>query len=75
MKQKLKKIKEVVSNLEGRKIMKCPYCKHTQFLRKTCDSVEVYDDGDSLTDEVIVPAYEGYVFICKNCNKEVGEFK
>lgn len=76
MKQKIEEVKEVVNNLEGRRIMKCPHCKHTQFIRKGFDLVEVYYDEEEggYVDEEIIPVYEEYVFVCRNCNEEVEAF-
>ena len=67
-------IKEkILATLEGKNILKCPYCNHTVFIRKAYARVELIDDGETIKDEVIELGFENCGYICANCGEDVTE--
>lgn len=63
---------EVIDGLKGKRWMKCPYCKHGVFIRKEFAKVEISDDGESMTDEVI-EVLDEYEYRCAKCDKDLTE--
>jgi len=51
--------------------LKCPFCKHDKFIRKMTAGVEIYDDGETMRDDIDWEDADCY--ICDGCNKEVTE--
>lgn len=75
MKQQTNQVKkELIDALKGKRWLKCPYCKHNQFIRKEFNIVEISDDGESMTDEIVddvgMPEYE---YRCRNCDMDLIE--
>lgn len=67
-------IKEkIIASLEGKYILKCPYCNHTFFIRRTYARVELIDDGETIKDEVVELDFEDCVYICQNCGEDLTE--
>lgn len=52
-------------------MMACPHCKHTRFIRKMFDVVEINEEEDGLTDELVHGEVEETRFICRKCDKDV----
>ena len=68
---KRKNIKEeIIEALEGKKILRCPLCNHSVFIRKEFTKVEVTDDGDGFTDKEIDVLFDEYVYRCAKCDEE-----
>jgi len=69
----MKEIKEnILRALNGKKILSCPKCSHSVFLRKLSSRVEIIEEEDSLLDNM-VDGVEECVYICANCNEEIDE--
>lgn len=75
-----KEIKEeMVKGLGKTKYLKCPICKHTNFIRKTYDRVNIIDEGEEgVRDEILDYEFEDNVYICQKCGWEdtdIGELE
>ena len=67
-------IKEkILASLEGKYILKCPYCNHTVFIKKVYSFVEMVDDGETIKDEEVKSLENETIYRCAKCDKEVGE--
>jgi len=70
----MKNIKEtkekIIEALEGKRILKCPSCNHSVFLRKSFARVEVIEDGDNMIDN-LVDSVEDYEYSCAKCGEEI----
>lgn len=56
-----------------KRLMGCPKCKHTQFIRKSYDLVEIEDDGECMIDNEINVRFEEPIYVCRNCGEDVTE--
>ena len=59
--------------MKGKRWRRCPYCKHDVFIRKEFAKVEIVDDGEKLTDEVIKRLDDEKEYRCANCDEDVTE--
>lgn len=66
-----KKIKEkILDVLDGKSILKCPYCEHGVFLRKSFARVEIGTEDGVVTDSM-VDGFEEYEYSCAKCGEYV----
>jgi len=56
--------------MEEKKLL-CPYCKNDKFIRKMTAGVSMYNDGDSIRDEIDWEEVDCY--LCEKCEKEISE--
>ena len=50
--------------------LKCLFCKHDQFERTTVDLIEMIDNGDMITDD-LVGLHSKITYQCDKCGKDV----
>jgi len=56
--------------MEEKKLL-CPYCRNDKFIRKAEAEIKMFDDGETIRDDVISEDYEDY--FCAECDKKVTE--
>jgi len=52
-------------------IMVCPFCGHNTFIRKTEEEIQMIDDGENITDELVGNGWSSYTYRCVKCKKNV----
>ncbi len=64
--------KKIIKSLEGKRILSCPKCNHTTFLRKSWGRVEVIEEEKNITD-TLVDGFEEYEYECAKCGEDIEE--
>ena len=49
----------------------CPYCRNDKFIRKAEAKLRIFDDGETMRDEIITEDYED--LFCAECDKRITE--
>ena len=57
--------------MEIEKKLLCPYCRNDTFIRKAEAKLRIFDNGETMRDEVITEDYED--LFCDECGKSVEE--